>query len=263
MVRAKAEQRSRSAETGFDRSPVARYIQLATLFRNRIAAGEWAVGGRLPNVEALADEFSVARGTMREALGILENEGLLERLRGKGTFVRKSPRDEHAHNLAIDWQSLISAHEGAEIEVLEQCVASTLPAISGIEGTPAIKYQMMRRLHLRQGRPYLVGRFHLEYQLFKKGPPSQFRRLPTLPILQEMAGARVGKAWQTLTIGTADVETAALLQVPLSAPVALVERVALDRDGTILYVGHGTYRGDAISMKIELRGITQGHAASY
>ena len=58
--------------TDFDRSPVARYIQLATLFRNRIAAGEWPVGSRIPNVEGtLAAEFAVARGTMREALGLL------------------------------------------------------------------------------------------------------------------------------------------------------------------------------------------------
>ena len=65
------------AGADFGRSPVARYIQLATLFRNRIAAGEWPVGSRIPNVDALAAEFVVARGTMREALGLLEQEGLL------------------------------------------------------------------------------------------------------------------------------------------------------------------------------------------
>ncbi len=237
----------------FDRSPVARYIQLATLFRNRIAAGEWPVGSRIPNVDTLAAEFSVARGTMREALGLLEQEGLLERLRAKGTFVRQSPIKVHAHKLAIDWASLISVHEGAKIEVLEQHVVSDLPAADCAKGKPARKYQMMRRLHLRDGRPYLVGRFFLEYELFKKGPPLQFRRLPTLPILHRIAGGSMGKAWQSLTIGMADVEIAGLLQIPLSAPVALVNRIALDRNGMILYAGHGVYRGDAIAMEIELR----------
>ena len=55
--------------TDFSRSPVSRYIQLATLFRNRIASGEWPVGSRIPNVDELAAAFAVARGTMREALG--------------------------------------------------------------------------------------------------------------------------------------------------------------------------------------------------
>lgn len=245
--------RAVATPTDFTLSPVARYIQLATLFRNRIASGEWAVGSRIPNVDELAAEFSVARGTMREALGLLEQEGLLERLRAKGTFVRRSPADSHAHKLAIDWQSLISAHEGAKIEVIEQRAVTELPLADRMKGKPARKYQMMRRLHLRQGQPYLVARFYLEYDLFKQGPPLQFRRLPTLPILHRIAGARIAKAWQTLTIGTADVEIASLLKIPLNAPVAKVARIAVDKDGTILYAGHGVYRGDAISMEIELR----------
>ena len=243
----------RVVTTDLGRSPVARYIQLATLFRNRIASGEWPVGSRIPNVDELAAEFVVARGTMREALGVLEEEGLLERLRARGTFVRKSPVSGTAHKLAIDWQSLISVHEGAKIEVLEQQVVTALPSIDRAKGTAAAKYQMMRRLHLRQGMPYLVARFYLEYELFRQGPPHQFRRLPTLPILHRIAGTRIGKAWQNLTIGMADVNVANLLKIPLNAPVAFVERVAVDRDGTVLYTGHGVYRGDAISMEIELR----------
>ena len=184
---------------------------------------------------------------------MLEEEGLLERLRAKGTFVRNSPLGGHAHKLAIDWKSLISAHAGAKIEVLEQRVVTDLPPLDRAKGRPAPKYQMMRRLHLRQDLPYLVGRFYLEYELFKQGPPLQFRRLPTLPILHKIAGARIAKAWQTLTIGMADVDVAALLRIPLNAPVAKVDRIAVDRSGIILYAGHGVYRGDAISMEIELR----------
>lgn len=252
MTMAKSAVRAVPHATDLNRSPVARYIQLATLFRNRIATGEWPVGGRIPNVDELAAEFAVARGTMREALGLLEQEGLLERLRAKGTFVRNAPLDVHAHKLAIDWQSLISAHEGATIDVLEQCIVAELPPVDRKEGKPAPKYQMMRRLHLRQGRPYLVARFYLEYELFKQGPPLQFRRLPTLPILHRIAGARIARAWQVLTIGMADVEIAGLLKIPLNAPVAKVDRVAIDSDGVILYAGHGVYRGDAISMEMEL-----------
>lgn len=249
---ARSALRSVAGGTDLSRSPVARYIQLATLFRNRIASGEWPVGGRIPNVDQLAAEFTVARGTMREALGLLEQEGLLERLRAKGTFVRSAP-DAHAHKLAIDWQSLISAHEGAKIEVLEQRVTTDLPVADRQKGTPAPKYQMMRRLHLREDRPYLIALFYLEYELFKEGPPLQFRRLPTLPILHRLAEHRIGRAWQVVTIGTADVEIAGLLKIPLNAPVALVDRIAIDKDGIILYAGHGIYRGDAISMEIELR----------
>ena len=253
MAMGKSALRVVATSPDLTRSRVARYIQLATLFRNWIASGQWPVGGRIPNVDELALEFSVARGTIREALGVLEDEGLLERLRAKGTFVRNSPLESSTHKLEIDWKSLISVHEGAEIEVIEQRTLDELPSVDRMKGEPAAKYQMMRRLHLRQGKPYLVGRFYLEYDLFKQGPPTAFRREPTLPILHRIAGTRIAKAWQTLTIGMADVEIAALLQVPLNAPVAQVHRIAVDRKGTILYVGNGVYRGDAICLEIELR----------
>jgi len=107
MTAARNALRTVPKTTDLNRSPVARYIQLATLFRNRISSGEWPVSSRIPNVDELAAEFVVARGTMREALGLLEQEGLLERLRAKGTFVRtiKPPAEG----------MVVSNHEGFDV----------------------------------------------------------------------------------------------------------------------------------------------------
>ena len=243
---------AKAPATDLSRSPVARYIQLATLFRNRIAAGEWPVGSRIANVDDLADEFSVARGTMREALGLLEREGLLERLRAKGTFVRKAPTLGRQHKLAADWQSIASVHEGADVEVLEIRLVPDPPPLDLTKGKPAARYRMLRRVHSRDGRPYLLSSAYIENELFRLCPRSQFRKLPTLPILQSVAGDRLAQAWQTLTVGTADVEIAALLTMPLNAPVAKVDRTLIDVDGIILYSGKGIYRGDTVSLEMEL-----------
>lgn len=239
--------------TDLSRSPVARYIQLATLFRNRIAAGEWPVGSRIPNVDDLAAEFSVARGTMREALGLLEREGLLERLRAKGTFVRKAPSVGRRHKLATDWQSVASVHEGADIDILEMRLVPGLPPLDLTKGKPAAKYRLIRRIHARDGRPYLLSIAYVEDSIFRRCQRSQFRRLPTLPILQNAAGDSLAQAWQILTVGTADVEIAALLKMPLNAPVAKVDRTLVDVNGVIVYSGQGIYRGDTVSMEMELR----------
>ena len=238
--------------TDFSRSPVARYIQLATLFRNRIVSAEWPVGSRIANVDDLAAEFSVARGTMREALGRLEREGLLERLRAKGTFVRKAPTVGRQHKLAADWQSVASVHDGADVEILEIRLLAGLPPLDLTKGKPAGRYRMLRRVHSREGRPYLLSSGYVEEQLFRQCPRSQFRKLATLPILQSVAGDSLARAWQTLTVGTADVEIAALLKMPLNAPVAKVARTLIDVNGIILYSGHGIYRGDTVSLEMEL-----------
>ncbi len=76
------------SQVDLTRSDVARYIQLATLFRSRIEQGVWKPGERLPTVEELAAECGVARATIRQAMDSLAEEGLIQRFRAKGTFVR-------------------------------------------------------------------------------------------------------------------------------------------------------------------------------
>ena len=60
---------------------------VAENLRQKIRSGEFVMGTRLRDERSLADEFSVSRGTVRRALGILENERLIVRQQGRGTFV--------------------------------------------------------------------------------------------------------------------------------------------------------------------------------
>src|SRR5688572_24181077 len=63
------------------------YQQLRDLLAERIAKGEWKPGIIIPNEGDLAREFGVSAGTMRKALSLLENEHLITRRQGRGTFV--------------------------------------------------------------------------------------------------------------------------------------------------------------------------------
>ena len=60
------------------KSNVSRYIQLASMFRQRIQVGTWAIGAKIPTVNELSKECGVATMTIRQALDILEGEGLIE-----------------------------------------------------------------------------------------------------------------------------------------------------------------------------------------
>lgn len=70
-------------------STVPMYRQLGDLIRERIGHGHLRVGERIPSEAQLGDRFGVSRITVRQALSELEREGLLERVPGKGTFVRE------------------------------------------------------------------------------------------------------------------------------------------------------------------------------
>jgi DNA-binding GntR family transcriptional regulator len=73
-------------------SPIPAYHQLTLLLRTKIQSGEWAEGNKIPKEEDLAALYRVSRVTVRQALEHLEIEGLINRLKRKGTFVRKIPQ---------------------------------------------------------------------------------------------------------------------------------------------------------------------------
>lgn len=75
------------------------YQQLADSLRDKIYEGKYTFGDKLPSERALAETFGISHLTVRKALAVLEEEGLLLRLQGKGTFVR-------AQKYSVDVQHL-------------------------------------------------------------------------------------------------------------------------------------------------------------
>jgi GntR family transcriptional regulator len=68
-------------------SSVPLYFQLAEILKERIEAGRWPAGGRFPSERELAEEFAISRTVIRPALDLLESDGQLVRIKGRGTFV--------------------------------------------------------------------------------------------------------------------------------------------------------------------------------
>lgn len=242
-----------NARIDFGQPGIARYVQLGALFRRRIETGEWIVGERIPTLERLTSELGVARATIRQALGELESEGLLRRYRAKGTFVTRRPAAPYAVQLATDWASLLNAHQGDTIEVLATANVNRLPYPIDAPLRYAPGYHYLRRMHRRDGVPYLLGHVYLESGIFGRLPKKMLRTTPMLRLLKECKGVHIANAQQSLTIGAADVETAALLQVAINAPVAIVHRTAFDRAGTLIYYSFGIYRGDHLRLEMTLK----------
>jgi GntR family transcriptional regulator len=247
---------SGGATTGkvdLSRSAVSRYIQLATLFRRRIEQGTWKLGQQIPTVDDLAAECGVARATIRQALGQLEQEGLIERYRAKGTFVRKGPESPIWCAVETDWNGLLRSREGAEIEILGEPAGIPGSNLPDTIGEPAPTYRHIRRRPWRAGRPCLLADVYLDERLAPLVTPEDLRSKTALRLVAGLEGVKIVDARQTLTIGTADVETAAALQVPLNAPVALVHRAAVDAHGVLVLVADGIYRGDTVRIDIKLK----------
>lgn len=236
-----------------NRSAVARYIQLATLFRRRVDQGVWPVGSQMPTVEELAAEFGVARATIRQSLGLLEEEGLIERFRAKGTFVRRTGANKLWCEVQTDWSGLLRSREGAEIEILSDRPGHDGAALPATIGKPEPSYRHLRRRHWRDGQPFLLADVYIAERLSPKITDEDLRTKTALRLVAGLRGVQVEDARQTLTIGSADVEAAAALRLPLNAPVAHVHRAAADHKGRLLLVADGVYRGDVVRLDMKLK----------
>ncbi|QAA92546.1 GntR family transcriptional regulator [Pollutimonas thiosulfatoxidans] len=231
-------------------SKVPRYLQLADLMRQRITRGEWPKDHKLPTLEDLLDEFGVARATVRQALDVLAREGLVSRQRGRGTFVTKQPKTDRWINVVTSLQDLSNIYRDTQPSIVNIDEASRLPLLHANEGTPAPHYVFMRRVHYRESAAYCVINIYLDEDVFKKDP-ARFRQETVIPLLASIGNLADGH--QTLTIGTADMEVARLLNLPFNAPVAEVRRVLRDAGNRIIYLAEVTYRGDAIRVEMDLK----------
>lgn len=92
-------------------------LELAQLFRRKINSGEWKPGEKLNSIMQLSAEYKTAIATISKALEILENNGLIKRITGKGVFVnaRKNMR------IALVFDTLsehgFSGHKSAFVQI--------------------------------------------------------------------------------------------------------------------------------------------------
>jgi GntR family transcriptional regulator len=243
------------SETGhriFGATPIPRYVQLADLLRQRVDKGEWGPGSTLPSIDELMEQFNVARVTVRQAVGLLADEGLLSPQRGRGTFVTEKAGTRRQLRVETTLADLVQMYRGdrPEHSTIEERVAS--PVIKANEGIAAPKYFHMRRVHSRDGERYCVISMYIDYRVFRRAP-ARFRRELVLPLLTSLPGLKIASGRQTLTIAKADVETAQLLGIAASSPTAEVRRILCGADGAVIYLADVTYRGDYIHLEMDLR----------
>jgi GntR family transcriptional regulator len=235
-------------------SRVPRYLQVASTLRRRIRDGRWAVGDRIATLDELEREFDVARVTVRQAIELLQAEGLLKSHQGRGTFVTKALAHDRWLQLATDWESLIAPIRDHVPELLPagaETAPRIGPRIEQDDGIAAPGYVAIRSIQKRDGKPYAYARVHVARHIHAKASKAFASRV-ALAVLSEMQDVAIARARQTVLVGAADLDTAQHLGIALNAPTAEARCVVTDKEGVVIYVGEITYPGDYVRLNIEL-----------
>ena len=228
---------------------------VAKALRERIVAQGLEPGDRLPSEPELARSLGVSRPSLREGITLLEEDGVVVRLHGSGTYVSHRPgvRNDLSRNFSVS--SMIAAMGEKPGTAAESCATETVPprvaAALGIEaGTPVCA---LRRVRTAAGRRVVDS--------------TDWCRTDVLP-LQAMAALEGGSIYAalaerglpvhhgvaTITPAVAGGEVAERLGVQPGAPLLTLFQLDSTAEGTVVLVSQEHHLADAFEFTVYRRG---------
>lgn len=210
------------------------YRQVAAVLRAKICAREWTPRAPLPNEVVLARDAGVSIGTMRKALELLEDEHLIERRQGRGTFVVETSTEtevERFSNLVIEgrkakadvikWAVDQGAASAEEAQALRIAGGVQVYRLDGV-------WRCGKRLAVLEQVTVAQARFPgLENRVLDCG---QF----LFPLYRRSYNEVVAKVSESLTLGSCREAAAARLCVSAGTPCLEIHRLAYGLSGVVV-----------------------------
>jgi GntR family transcriptional regulator len=215
-------------------SAVPYYHQLKEKVKALVAAGELKPGDMLPGEYRLSEQLGISRLVVHRALRELVTEGLLIRMRAKGTFV--APLMKHRFMVT---GPLFSMTEDLSIDALEPSnrilLREVIPASGEVsQGLQLASGSMVIHLHnlrLAKGLPFAIEEMYLSSQRFPTITDLDLNNQSIYTVLEKAYGAYPQESMDLISADSASREEARLLGIITGAPVMRVVRTSTDRLG--------------------------------
>lgn len=244
--------KSRRLRVHAERNPVSTgYPAIAALLRNRIEAGEFAVGSRMASETALAAEYGVTRSLMRRALAQLARQSLVRSSPRGGWFVQARHQAQGFDQMQsfAQWAQAGGRVPGGVVSSRERRPASAREAqLLGVRlGEPLL---CMTRVRTLDGQPVMVER-----SVWATWVTPILDSLPddavstTAALAAEGILIAVGK--HRIEVAAASTLDARLLGVRRASALLQVGRVTTAADGRVVELGEDRYRAGAIAFDVE------------
>jgi GntR family transcriptional regulator len=237
-----------------------KYQRIAAALRSDIRSGIYKPGHRLPAETALMEHFAVSLPTLRQAIGLLRAEGLVESRHGIGTFVREDRRlqrrSRHRYGAARGRPGLLTAHLRHDITFAGRgAVPDRIAEAMDVE--PGTEVVIRRRnLHDREtGRLEEIGASYLPLSV----AAGTFLEEPTVVpkslflCVEDLTGRTYTSALDQWIARLATAEEAGAFDLPAGAPVLHVVHAARDEGGEVLEVSESIWPADRVVFLDEYR----------
>jgi len=223
-----------------------RYRAIADELRQRVESGELAAGALLPSESELSGAYDVSRVTVRKALDILRDEGLVDSRQGFGWFVATDPVRQSLGRLGTIEEQLAELGVGSERRVVGFRFTAAPPRVRQVLGVDTVLE--VRRVNHADGQPFARVTVWCREDVGARLSRADVESSP----FYELVDVSIGGAVQTIGAAAASREDADLLAVPVGSPVLRCERVTRGVDGRALLVSEHVFPGHRTEFVVDL-----------
>ena len=246
-------------------NPIPLYIQLANYLESMIKSGSFTVGSLLPPEGVLSKEAEVNRNTVRHAIELLMQKGLVEKRKGVGTMVKRKSPLYPVHKLNR-MTSFVDDFEIDNVEIEDVILSKEkIPASEELAktldlspGGPVVKIE---RVRIADKIPLVL---EIQYYSFNR-----FRKLLDMDIkgsmyeiLTQVFNVNLDHSVQTIRAVTPTEEVANSLGINLSTPCIFLESLAYTKEDVCIEVLRSYYSGDRYLFKVETGEYQRGIGAT-
>lgn len=229
------------------------YYQLYDILSNDIKTGVYKPGELLPTENELIAEYGVSRVTVRKALDMLMNEGVIGKRRGYGAYVEQK-RIEQTLKKVIHFSNDMEQHgykSSVKMLANERVTANKTiaSALSIPEGSPLIH---VHRLRYANGEPMCIESAYLIYDRCPEVLNYNFAQISLRNYLAEQYQIVWKKAYQKIFAVKASAKISSCLNIKDGDPMIYIERISYDQNGSPGEYLQSYYRADFFYLTVEL-----------
>lgn len=216
------------------------YLQVADYLRNGIYAEEWGKGEKIPSENQIMADLEVSRGTVKKAVNMLVEEGLLQQIQGKGTYVTEGnisyPLGKGLLSFAESLDSQKLAYETkvitSEIRKATKEIASKLRINVGDD------YLYMKRIRYVEGEKVMLIENRLNTKLCEGIEKHDFNSESLFQVIEQITATKIAYSESRYAARVVGEKRAKELEVAPDSPVLHLEQLVYLEGGTPVEFGN-------------------------
>lgn len=234
------------------KSPIPLYSQIKDAILNFIEVNNLQPGDLLPSERELCEVFSVSRLTVRKAITLLIQDGVVFQQAGKGTFISSPKIQQRLLVLTSFTEAITQEGHTPGTQVLEFAMSQPKPSICRkLEVPYGSSLLMVRRLRFIDNSPFSISTSYLPPEVIASISREDLQHNSLYGLLDKRCGIKLAKASAVLEVAVADQYEAMLLTIKPGMPLFLMQGTTRSTEGALVEYFEVLYRGDRLRFSTE------------